>query len=771
MADIGTPSATPESRFVVRNGQWELPGDPGKLNSGASGLTGIGVSNRGKRSDAQRMDDYEYGQQVHGAISDAMLYIDGYIAPDRALANAYYLGRLFGNEEEGRSQVVMTEVRDTILAIIPDLLRIFAASTSIVDFIPSTARTVEQAEQATDYVNHIFWNDNNGFLILHNSFKDALTVRTGVIKWRWSEDIDISEAEYTDLRHEQVMLLTQEPDTEIVDLVSRETQPAFMLGDVEIVPATVFYDIRIRRKKTRQRVVLETVPSEEFLIDRETRDLDTSRYIGHRSLKTVSDLVAMGYDREEIEGISNSDDAYYLTNLEAITRNPAINIFSRDTGPNSALKRFVYVESWIRIDRDGDGIAELRKVCSIGPHILHDEVADEVPFAVFCPDPTPHMMIGQSVADQTMDLQLIKSAMVRDLLDSLKQSINPRTWGVEGQVNFDDLMNVEIGNVIRMRQPGMAGQLDTPFVGQALLPILQYVDFVRTIRTGISDASKGIDPDALQSTTAAGVNATVEAGEQRKEMIARIFAGDGMKRLMKGIYRMVVRHQDRPRIIRLRGKFVEMDPRFWDADLDCIPNVALGRGGSAEQLKALGAIAAKQEGIIQLLGPGNPMVPMSKYRETLAQICHIAGFKDESKFFAEIDDQQLAQMIQQASQGKPQDPTVMLAQIEQAKVQVSAQKAAAENQQKQQEMMLTHQREMEKMRLDAAVKLAVAEMQATGQFNSALIENIISRDLAIAQGAQQAETDRHATMADFAARIAQEHIAANAPQPNGSANG
>jgi hypothetical protein len=750
----------------VGSGESELPGDPGKLNSGAGGKPkGVGVLNSAPNGPRHVMDDYEFGLQVHGTISDAMLFIDGYIAPDRALAQAYYLGRLFGNEEEGRSEVVMTEVRDTVLAIIPDLLRIFTQTTSIVQFIPNNAKSVEQADQATDYVNHIFWNDNPGFEIFHNCLKDALTVKTGVIKWRWSDDVQITEADYSGISHDQLLLLQREEDVEIIEAEPVTKTEAIEVAGNVLSPAEIVYDVRIRRERKKQRVVIECVPPEEFLIDRETRDLDTSRYIGHRTLKTVSDLVDMGYDPDEIENISNSDDSYYLTNLEAITRNPAVNIFSRDTGPNSALKRFVYVESWLRVDRDGDGIAELRKVCSIGPHILHDEVADEVPFAVFCPDPTPHLLIGQSVADQTMDLQLIKSAVVRDTLDSLKQSINPRTVVVEGQVNLDDVLNNEIGNIIRARQPGMVQSLDTPFQGQYALPVIQYLDQVKENRTGINAGANGLDADALQSTTPTAVNAAVQAGQARKEMIARLFADNGMKRLMKGIYKMVIRHQDKPRIIRLRGKFVEMDPRFWDSDLDCVPNVALGRGTEQTSMAFLAQVAQKQEQIIQLLGPTNPLVPVDKYRETLSEMCHLAGFKDETKFFGDVTPEQLMQHVAQTQGNKPQDPTMLLAQIEQQKVQVQAQKNQAEAQQNAQAELMKHQRELYQMRLDAAVKLATAQITATGSYNETQLEALISHNEAITTAQLQAGVDHHGNAMDAAAQIAQAHIAANAPQP------
>ena len=244
------------------------------------------------------------------------------------------------------------------------------------------------------------------------------------------------------------------------------------------------------------------LPPEEFLVSREARDLDNASYVGHRSLKTMSELIAMGYDKDEIEQFAGQGDVFSI-NYEAQTRNPAIMSFmTHADNPDPSMRRVLYVESYVRIDRDGDGIAELRKVCSLGNahHILHDEIATDVPFAFFCPDPEPHMMIGQSIADQTSDLQMIKSAIVRNTMDSLAQVIHPRTVVVEGQVNIDDVMNNETGAIIRARAPGMVQPLAVPFVGQNAMPLIAYMDEVRAQRTGISQASQGLDPDVLQST-------------------------------------------------------------------------------------------------------------------------------------------------------------------------------------------------------------------------------------------------------------------------------
>jgi len=684
------------------------------------------------------MSETEFSASVKQSIDDAVDYIDGFIAPARAKATSFYRGDPFGNEEEGRSQIVMTELRDVTQAVIPSLLRIFTASENVVEYMPRNEATVEMAEQATDYVNFIFYNDNPGFQVLHNVFKDALVRKTGIIKWRWSEDLEISEAEYTGLDLGQVAVLESDPEVEIVEIEVEETievEPDPMTG-MEQPPIEKLY-VRIRRSRPKNRVVIEAVPPEEFLISRDARNLDTAMYVGHRSLKTMSELVAMGYDRKEVEEYAGQGDVFSI-NTEAQTRNPAILSFMNHAdNPDGSLRRVIYVESYVRIDKDGDGIAELRKVCSIGNahHILHDEVATDVPFCVFCPDPEPHMIIGQSLADQVNDLQVIKSAIVRNTMDSLAQVIHPRTVVVEGQVNLDDVMNTETGAIIRARQPGMVQALSEPFVGQAAMPIIQYMDEIRAQRTGITQASQGLDPDVLQSTTAMAVSATVQGAQERIELIARIFAENGMKRLFRGLLRMVCRHQDHARVLRLRGKWVNVDPRYWDADMDVSVNVAFGHGSDQDRMQFMLMLAQKQEQIMQLLGPSNPLCNISQYRAALAKITELAGIKDVSRYFNNVSQEQAMQMAQQASQNKPPDPNQMLVQIEQQKAQVAQVKAQADvviNQQKldiqREEAIMQDARERERIQADAMLRAAEIQAKYGSQVDIARLERMFDHD-------------------------------------------
>jgi hypothetical protein len=652
------------------------------------------------------MPEEEYQGAVKAAITDAADYIDDEVAPAREKSLKYYRGDPFGNEEEGRSQVVMTEVRDTIQAMMPSLLRVFTASEKPVEFAPRRAEDVPMAEQATDYVSYVFNVDNPGFSILHSAFKDALKSKIGVFKWYTSTKTEVREENYSGLDDAQIQMLQMDGEIEILSVAQTgEGEPDPMTG----APVPV-YQVMIRRRIENKRQVVECVPPEEFLIARNARDIDTADYVGHRSLKTLSELVEMGYDAEEIEENGNSSSSFEL-NLEAQTRNPALRDWmggASDTSADPAMRRYEYVESYIRIDRDGDGVAELRRICTIGEacYILHDEVVDEVKMAVICPDPEPHMVIGSSISDQVMDLQLIKSNVVRNTLDSLAQAIHPRTAVVEGAVNMDDVLNVETGGVIRVTQPGMIQELGGAFVGQQAMPIIAYLDDVRASRTGMTKASQGLDADVLQSTTKAAVTATMSAAQERLEMVARIFAETGVKRLFRGLLKEVIRHQDKPRVVRLRNAWVPIDPRAWDADMDVVVNVGLGTGSIEQRVQLLTMVAAKQEQILQTLGMQNPLVTVKQYRNTMAQILELSGLKDTSRYFQEITPEAEQQMAQ--PQKETQDPAQILAQVEAEKI-----KADIAIAQMKAQLEIEKQRksdDLERDKLDADIWLKSQEM-------------------------------------------------------------
>lgn len=692
---------------------------------------------------------------VRAEIDDAQEYIDDVISPERALAGQYYKGEPFGNEEEGRSQVVSMDVRDTVQAIMPSIMRVFFAANNVVEYAPNGPEDVQNAEQATDYVNYCLTRDNNLFVECYSTFKDALIRKNGIMKVWWDEDETVETHEFSGLDEAAFSVLQSDPDVEIKDVEISYGETTIMTPEGMMMQETPpVYECTVLRRKKTGRLRVQSVPPEEFLIDRRARSIETAEFVAHRRYVTVSDLVAMGYDFDEVEnlGFETLDD--FEGNQETFDRNPqaTVQITGRTDIPS---RKVLYIEGYLYADMNGDGIAELCRVCVAGSanKLLHWEPCDFIPFVDFCPDPEPHTFFGMSVADVTMDIQLIKSNIMRNTLDSLAQAIHPRTGVVEGQVNIEDVMNTEVGGIIRMRAPGMVQPFAMPFVGQQAFPMLQYMDEVRENRTGISKAASGLDANALQSSTRAAVAATITAAQQHIELICRIFAETGMKGLFKKSLQLITKNQDAPRMVRLRNKFVPIDPRVWDANMDVVVNVAIGVGSNEEKMAFLGQIAQKQEALMQM---GAPLATMQNYYNTLSQMMALAGYKDPSIFFNDPS------MMPPPPPPAPPGPTPeeMLAQVQMEAIRADIQKKAAELELQREEMLRKDDRERDKLDADLMIKAAEIEAKYGAQVNTANIEALMQRDRELVR--QTGELERAVMQAQ--AQAAQS-ATAPAPQP------
>jgi hypothetical protein len=675
-------------------------------------------------------DEVMSEEQLQGVISaeiyDAISFIDDDIGGNRALATEYYYGLPFGDEEDGRSQVVSMDVRDTVQGILPSLMRIFFGPERVVEFAPQGPEDVQSAEQATDYVDFIFKRDNPGFKILHSAFKDALVRKVGIVKYWWDESVEVKAESFSMLDEQTMMFLTEDPDIEISAVREYPTPNSQPTTDEQgnQIPPPMMYDVEIKRRIKTGKVKIEALPPEEFLIDRRAKSIDEATFVGHRTMKTVSDLVAMGYDYDEmVEVAGNGND--FDNNQEYQARNPFAVISTANNGDPSS-KSVLYIEGYLKVDFDGDGIAEMRRICTVGTgnKVLRNEIVDDRQFADFCPDPEPHTFFGMCPADVVMDIQRIKSNVQRGILDSLAQAIHPRTAIVEGQANMEDVLNTEVGAVIRMRAPGMVQPFTTPFVGQAAFPMLDYLDDIKQTRTGISKAAAGLDADALQSTTKAAVSATVNAAHQHIEMIARIFAETGLRKLFTGILKLVIENQDKARMIRLRNTFVPIDPRSWDANMDVIVNVGVGDGTMEDRIALLTQVAARQEQIIGQQGPSNPVVSVPQYTNTLTKMLQLAGIKDSQNYFAQLPVDWTAP---EAPEPKP-TPEEMLAKVQADSIQADIEKKAAQLQLDREKMIMDDDRERDRIEQDGILRRYELELKYGVQIQSAEINAAMNTD-------------------------------------------
>ena len=666
---------------------------------------------------------------IKSEMDDAKDFIHQ-VGSERAESTEYYLG----NEPEGtsslQSEFVSTDVRESVLFMLPSIMRTFFGTKKIVEFVPKGPEDIQLAEQQTDYINYLIREKNPGFQVLYDVFKDALVRKTGFVKVFWDDSITATTHEYSNLDPQSYQALILDKNVEIIEeSVTQETITTLdpMSGEeiTQEIPAS--YDLTIRRLKPKDQVCIESVPPEEVLISRHARDIESASYVAHRMIKSVSDLVAMGYDQEEIEeyagyGGSALDPESYE---EQEARNPFDNMVYPDRN-DAGGKDVYYVEHYLYYDFDGDGIDERIRVCTAGDglHVLNVEPWDELPICMFCPDPEPHTAIGSCPADYLKPIQAAKSQIMRDTLDSLGHSIFPRMGIVEGQVNVDDVLNTDIGQPIRMRAPGMVQPFAVPFVGKEAFPVLGYLDESKENRTGVSKASAGLNAEALQSTTSAAVTATMSGAQGRVELICRHFAEGGLKAMFKTVNNLVIKHQNAQDVFRLNGKFIPVDPRYWDTDKDMVVNVAISKSSDEEKFQVLTQLAGKQEQIMQLLGPQNPLVSMQQYANTLTRMIELAGFQDAQSF---INTEVPPTPPQPQEPPKP-DAAEMLAQAEAMKAQVSAQKAMIDAETDRMKIIMDddRQRDIE----EAQLRVKALELQAKygAQINIAEINAIMERD-------------------------------------------
>ncbi len=652
--------------------------------------------------------------------ADAKRYCDDELAPLRDTATAYYNGEPFGNEEQGRSQVVMTEVRDTVHAIMPSLMRVFTGTEQALEFSAQGPDDTEQAKQATDYTRFVVFDLCEGFLALHAAFKDALVRKSGTLKWWWDTEQHERGEEYQGLTDDQLAQVANAPGANVVAVTSRPATPeelaalgamapaaglnpaALSLAAAQAPPGAMpealaqqapplppspqnmpqpeevgptgaaagaptpagqaatpappgvgaqplpqapppppapptLHDVTVRYTTIKGVPRIAAVPPEEFLIARAARSVRSARYVAHRRLITQSELIALGYPFEQIDALPSFGGN--AVSDETRRRNKALRTPTTvSANHDRSTRNILYVEHFLYVDLDGDGIAELVRVCTGGSdlELLHAARVPSLPFAVLCPDPEAHQVIGQCIADLTMDLQRIKSSVMRATLDSLAQAIFPRTAIVENQVNVEDALNTEAGGIIRMRQPGMVQELQKSFLGGDALGVIGYLDATREGRTGISRASQGLSAEYLQSTTPTAIQATVSASQDHIDMIARLFGETGLRDLYEGVLDMMARNQDRATAMLLRGKWVPVDPRPWLQKFKVRCTVGIGRGSAQERRAALAAIAGKQEQLLQTLGPSNPVVTVGQYANTIRSMVALAGWKDTGLFLNDL---------------------------------------------------------------------------------------------------------------------------------------
>ena len=589
---------------------------------------------------------------INSEINNSIGFMGSNLTSQRKKSMEYYMGEKLGTEIDGRSQVVSTDVADTIETILPNLLRIFTASDQVVKCEPVKSEDVPLAEQATNYINYIFNKDNPGFSILYTWFKDALLEKNGIVKVYWDDSSSVEQETYENLNDQEYQLLLDDENVEIVEeesFVDEKMKAAMDLLLVEATaqgklvadePVPMLHNCVIKRTSKGGKVKIENVPPEEFLIQRTAKSIETANFVAHRVSKTRSDLIEMGFDKEVVENLPTTNNI--ILNNERLTRYSDIDQSPFDNAPDNSTAEIEIYECYVRCDMDGDGVAELRKVIVAGEsgyEILENMPCDNIPFCSLTPIPMPHRFYGRSVAELVEDVQLVKSTVMRQLLDNMYLTNNNRVAIMDGMVNLDDLLTSRPGGVVRTKQPPSQVMLpmQSQTISQQAFPLLEYLDTIRETRTGITRYNQGLDADSLNKT-ATGVNAIMTQSQMRMELIARVFAETGIKDLFRRIFELTCKYQDKERIVELNNQFIPVKPTEWRNRFNISITVGLGSGSKEQQIMMLNNILERQLQAFQLQGNREyPMVSLKNIYNSLAKIIENAGLKNVENYFVNPD--------------------------------------------------------------------------------------------------------------------------------------
>ena len=667
------------------------------------------------------IEDMEIIAQIEAQENIAYGVNDSALSNDRAEAIDYYLGQPFGNEEEGRSQVVSYDVQDTIESALPQLLKVFVAGDKVVQFDPKGPEDQEAAEQETDYINHVVMEQNEGFKIFYVWFKDALLSKNGYVKVYAEEEEEEEEYEYKGLTDAQLQMLASDEGTEVLEhtgypdpSVNMDVvyQQAAMNG---VDPATVMqpmlHDVKLKVTEKETEIHIENVAPENMMISVEVNgpNLQDAKFVQHREVMQLADI-AETFDKPLDYIKSIMSDLRDTFEEESNARDIYDEEYDRAIESQEALVK----DTYIKLD------GERYRVVVLGNTVLYKEKCEYVPFACITPMIMPHRHIGRSYADLTMDIQLIKSTLIRGQLDNMYLANNGR-YAISDRVNLDDMLTSRPGGIVRVDGDPGSGimPLSHPPLPASSFGMVEYMDSMKEKRTGITAYNQGLDSNSLNKT-ATGVAQIMNASQQRIELVARTFAETGVKELFKLVHYLVRTTLTKPDIIRLRNKWVEVDPREWKARKDLSISVGLGAGNKDQQLVHLTSILNMQKEAIQI-GLTSP----EKIYNALAKLTQNAGFKNPEEFWTNPVNNP------QGQEPPKEDPNDKLIQgqlaIEQQKaqsdMQLSQQKAQAQLAQEQErskndiiiereKIMAQAELERFKAQLKAETDLAIAQIKA-----------------------------------------------------------
>lgn len=585
-----------------------------------------------------KMTDDELLNQVESLERQAIGYFSSEVAAEQAKAMDYYLQRPFGTEKPGESQVISSDVFNVVEGLTPILLKPFVSAEDVVSFQPQGPEDEEAAEQESDYINFVVTQRNDVFEQLTAWVKTGLLQKNGVVKWWWDDSKRTRIERIADVPTDVLAAILQEAQAEVIEHTERVGQ------DGQPV-----HDAVIRFTEDGGRPCYEVLPPEEFLIGRDARTVNPqkARFVQHRRLVTISQLREWGYDVED----DITDDGGSSMRSGILEARDGADFSSRsDEALDPSVREVMFRETFMLVDFDGDGIAELRKICAVGRKVLANEETEEAPFAAWTPYQQPFKFYGRCPADEAIETQLVKSSVLRATMNNLYTINNNRIFAGNG-VNLDDLVDNQVAGIVRVESDNVNNVVkaaEVQSIGQVTLPMLEYFDASNENRTGFSRYNQG-SADLGNQKTLGEIRIVAEASNGRADIMARGFAETGLRQLMLGIHGLCRRHATKADVVRLRGKWVPVDPRAWKSRYDMTVRVGLGTADAQMKLQGAQMLLAEQKQLAAVPG----LVSPSNFYHGASKLAEAVGYRNAEQFFSDPEKQPPPQASDPA-----QDPAV-----------------------------------------------------------------------------------------------------------------
>lgn len=682
------------------------------------------------------MNPIEIARVVSSHAHDADRWHNS-LAADRIRAIEYYDGTMSDTPSEPtRSSVVSLDFRAATKKVLPAITRVILGGDSIGEYQPVARGGEDTADQASDYVNYVVLPECNGVEVIHDAIHDALRVRNGLIKWWWDRSIDVKFTRHSGLDQDELAVLSTEQDAEVTE----QEQGADGL-----------FSCKVKRIVRNGMCRIACIPAEEFRINMDAVSIEDAVFVAHVQRLRRNQLIRMGYDPNVINELPATTESM-MNRAERTTRTPDQITGSDADNVDKQLEQIDYWECFVRIDADGDGISEMRRIVMAGgfavENILENDEVDEAPFSDLVIERRPHEWQGRALFDDVGPIQRVKTVLLRNTLDNIywQNNLQPIV-NMAAVENPDAVLNPKFGQPIRISAGTSPAEAVTynqvPFVAAESFKMLGYMDEEIKDRTGITDASAGLSPDALQNQTATATALLEQQGISQVETMVRSVAV-GLRKVFKGILKIVVQHQDKPRTIIVRGKWVNYDPRAWNADMEFSVNIGLGAGSRERDMQALQTVVGLQAQLLGNFGPiNNPFVTADNLYNALAKLIASAGLRHVDQFITKPTPEAIQQFIQQ-KQSAP-NPEMIKAQaqmqVEQHKTEVQTQATMRIEQAK---IMAQRDKEAAQAAADLQVKQAEMEKNAVAEAQKIQLERekmAQERELRIAELAQQREIE------------------------------